>query len=321
MAHPRGQSHNGAMPTTTGPLTTALLRAAEPQVLALLGLRAADEPTVRGWLYALAGRPGDHARLAELADAVGTAVGRWADPRPTPFTDADAAHPLGVGVLPVAAFALAAPALHAELVARGVPDNAARATTGDVGNQIAKHRRVHGSTGLHNQTWLLDVFSGGLVGLGRLQFELHTSDLGRPGERHRTLSVHVPATGPLEPAEVTRSLHRAAEAMPRWYPDAGRIEAFHCASWLLDPQLVRLAPGGNIAAFSERWTPWLHRRDDHAACYFAFDHRPPAGEPPTAWAPRLRPRSSLHRALIAHWTSGGHLDSVHGWAPLSDAGR
>lgn len=309
------------MPTMTGPLTAALLRAAEPESLALLDLRAEDEPTVRGWLLALAARPDDHARLGELADAVSAGVGRWDEARPTVFTDSDATHPLGVGVLPIAAFALAAPVLHADLVARGVPDDAARATTGDVGNQIAKHRRVHGATGLHNQAWLLAVFSGGLVALGRLQFELHTSDLGHPGERHRTLSVHVPATGPLDPAEVDRCLAWAAEAMPRWYPEAAPFAAFHCASWLLDPQLVRLAPGSNIAAFCERWTPWLHRRDDHSACYFAFDHRPPADEPASSWAPRLNARSSLHRALIAHWTSGGHLDSVHGWAPLPDAGR
>lgn len=72
----------------------------------------------------------------------------------------------------------------------------------------------------------------------------------------RVLNMHIPDVGPLDPAEVTRSIALAREYFSsRGYPCAVAV----CESWLLDPALMTYGAGcGNILSFQQRFTkfPW-----------------------------------------------------------------
>lgn len=300
---------NGVVPPIeTARATAAALRAcAAPDRLPLLGLRPEDEPTVRAWFAHLASSDADLTRIADLAAGVRAVIGHWDAPSPPVFGDHDREHALGSGVLPLAALAITAPDLAAHLAGRGIPGDVIAATIGDIGNQVAKHRRVHGATGLHNQGWLLGIWRGGLLALGRLQFEWLEGPV---------LSVHIPATGPLPPDAVDAAFARASAEMPGWYPEAGTPLSLHCDSWLLDPQLPVLLPGSRLAAFQQRWRVSRTHRNDVGAAYFAFDAAVPEDQEPTQWVDDLPVRTRLHRVLVDHWRSGGHLSNGEGTVPL-----
>lgn len=299
-------------PSTVG---DRLREAASEVGLDRLGILAEDRDVVRGWLLAVAADPAELEHVAALREAVLLpALGAWdgLEDRPA-FPDDTRTHPLGRGVLPLCALAATADDAVAELHRRGVPDAVGARALTDLGQQVAKDRRVNGTTGLHNQDWLRVVWSGGFLWVGRLQFEPALSRLGEPdGPQRRVLSVHIPATGPLDPVAVDSAFTDATALYARHYPYLGPVEAFVCHSWLLDPALPGLVPGSNVAAFARRWTTWRCTDGDRDACYFAFDTEPPPGALPDLDA--LPGDSMLRRALLAHWRTGGHLRTCSGRA-------
>lgn len=285
-----------------------LLDAATEPGLDRLGIHAPDRAVVASWLRAIADDPDDPATVAGLrAGVLLPGIGAWDAHADGPgFGEETAEHRLGAGVLPLCALAASADDVLAYQAGRGLASGVGVATLRDLGQQVMKHRHVSGVTGLHNQGWLRTVWSGDFTWLGRLQFEPRLSDLGvAGGPLQRVLSVHIPQTGPLSPDSVDASFAAASRLYRAHLAHLGEPVAFICDSWLLDPLLIDLLPGTNLARFAARWTPWESGPGDWAAAYFAFDVNPPgrrAADPDT-----LPTDSTLRRRLVEHWRGGGHV--------------
>lgn len=241
------------------------------------------------------------ARLADMVDRLGS---RGADVcAPSVFTDDDSPHQLGDGVLPLLALLATRGEALARHTARGIGDDVARESLSDLGQQVWVHRQVHGSFGLHNQGWLGGNWAGGLVWLGRLQFDVEPTKAGVPGFPAGTPAFfcHIPETGPLRPADVDASLAWAREVLPRWYPEV-TAPGIHCVSWLLDPTVSQLLPDSNIARFASRFEPWgLDSCGVRDATYFGFHREQPCD---VAELPR---DNAFQRAIAEHLCAGGTI--------------
>lgn len=298
--------------------------AVTPDDLARLAFRPEDAAEVLGWRGDVLADAADVRRIQELADGLVASMGNFVrEERPVVFDAGDKEHRLGRGVLPVFALLATAPELVASLRHRGVPDEVAWGTAADLGQQVWKGRRVYACAGLQNQDWLQTVWSGGFARLGRLQFELAYERVPGPGEgppspstegREVVLSVHIPADGRLSPAAVDDSFQRAGPFFARHFPEVGPIRWLVCHSWLLDPVLSEILPGSNLDSFARRWEVWTSHSSDRSAYYFGFDIQ--TGEQPTPDLDSLPADSGLHRAMIAHWRSGGSFSEASGRIPL-----
>jgi hypothetical protein len=203
----------------------------------------------------------------------------------------------------------------------GVPDAVSWATLADLGRHLARHRRVCGRPGLLNVRWLIPHFRGLLYQLGRLQYQ-RVGDLRavwRPAPRAEpVLDVHIPATGPLNPALVEASLDAAVGFFARHFPTP-RFRSAWCNSWLLDPQLARYLPeSSNILAFQRRFelvpVPDDRPDDDLAVLEFVFERDRTPLRPHDL--DRLPQRTSLERAVVTHLRAGGHWYFRPGRLPL-----
>jgi hypothetical protein len=178
--------------------------------------------------------------------------------------------------------------LHAEL---GLTDEESWRTLRDLPRHARLDRILHGSPGLRKAWWVELAFSGRLAELGRLQFE----------QRQTCLGVHIPEEGgPLTPAAVDASLARARDLFPDY------AEAC-CTSWLLDPQLAELLPPtSNIVQFQRRFEPTGETGPNDARVLEFVFHTLELD------LDRLPQRTTLERAIVGHWRSGGHLHYVAG---------
>lgn len=205
------------------------------------------------------------------------------------------ADPLGVGVLPLLSLLITLDDLASYHRLRGVSATVSADTVAELGQQVRIHRRTYSDFGLHTYGWLPVTWSGSLYWLGRLQFNL----LRLEGEW--VCSTHIPRTGPLDPVAVDDSFARAIDFFPRSFGDRP-VRSFWCGSWLLDPQLSGSLPDrSNIARFQQRWQiEEPGRPGDDDALFFAFGRRD--------WIDLadLPADSSLQRALVGHWQTGGH---------------
>ncbi|NCO34553.1 MAG: hypothetical protein AUJ92_01465 [Armatimonadetes bacterium CG2_30_59_28] len=124
-----------------------------------------------------------------------------------------------------------------------------------------------------------------------------------------TMTVHIPASGPMTPKACGDSFREAVSFLPRHFPD-WPFRAFTCISWLLDPQLEAMDPRpANLAAFPPEW--YLHPVDgatERQALERVFDIFE-EGTFNLAAAPM---RTSLQRGIIAFMRRGGHLRSTGG---------
>ncbi len=118
------------------------------------------------------------------------------------------------------------------------------------------------------------------------------------------LGVHIPATGPMGPAECGEAFRRAMSFFPRHFPDRP-WRAFTCDSWLLDPQFEgRLPDSANIPRFLREWflfpIPGASPAQHYERVFgWQFTELAPAdiGRAPQA--------TSLQRVLAAHVAAGG----------------
>ena len=294
---------------------TALARDDLADELAALGVRDEDWETLLHWREALLERPGDLERIAVLAGRLHALVGHR-ELAGEVFEACDDVHELGHGVLPFWALLVAAPQLREVQAGRGIPEEVTRASLADLGQQVWKHRQVHGVTGLHNHRWLCRVWSDGYLRLGRLQFELDRSDVGLRDEPVNALRVHIDESGPLEPEAVDESLQRAMTFFEEHYPEVGPIDWFVCGSWLLDPGLGWRLGECNITHFARRWNVWRTEENDRDALYFGFGIEPAAGQQPLQALGGRRPQRRLQRALVELWQDGEHVMLCSGRLPV-----
>lgn len=204
----------------------------------------------------------------------------------------------------------------------GIDDHVSWSSLSDLGDKMRMYRRAHGTGGLDKQDWLTIHLRGALLALGRLQFAVTTltpdlrlpvadtgRDTGQPTADPVGLGVHIPATGPLEPGGVGRSLQRAGDYFAAHLPGPARIGV--CTSWLLDPQLAEYLPArSNIIAFQRRFSPTGDVRPGDADILEFV-----TGRPDRAHADIGR-TTTLERAIGDHLRSGRHWHVCTGWCAL-----
>lgn len=273
------------------------------------------------------------ARAEELADQMRERVGHLFG-QTTLLTDADRGSFKGVeGAVPLVALLMSARQVKEFWHAHGYPREVIEDTFADVGRQVRKTIAVTGRFGLGQADWLEMIWRGGFAQLGRLQFEISRSDLGRgPGAGARrgegrckgplVLSTHIAPIGALGPEAVDDSLGRARPFFTGHFRALAREEgAFQkavCHSWLLDTDLMGAMPGSNMDLFARRWTVWSRPDSDGSGMFFGFDRPLSDGKRVAEVIDELPYDTSLHRAMIDLWRAGGHIHNCSGWLELPD---
>jgi hypothetical protein len=301
-------------PWTGGRVGEELADPSLPVALDRLGLRPEDGADLVPALRSLdEAACGGVAAAASLLEATIGGIGQsW----PDPFAELTDEPGLPAGLLPFAALVLTADAVRAHHRGRGVDAAVSDRTLTDLGQQVRVHRQTFGAAGLHTQRWLTTAWGGGLLWLGRLQFEL------RLLEQHPArwvLSVHIPQTGPLAPEAVDDAFAQARRVFAAHYPERPAT-AFHCTSWLLDPRVADvLAATSNLARFQRRWDLQGERSDaDADALFFVFHRRYDWSQPggPDLELASLPQETSMQRAVVEALRSGRRWQLCTGFAPL-----
>jgi hypothetical protein len=281
------------------------------QAVALFAIPPEDLAAVRRAAEAA----GQDAELAEWVERTATdlrsAMGMPSPP--PPLTPRPADEPEVVAYLPVLAFAQTLPATLDWAGRVGLAPALTAATLRDVGRMLRRNRVWFGAPGLGDELagWLPRHLVGAILEIGRLQHERI-----RPGIRtsawfleegadwspaELAVNLHIPESGPLDPAAVGESLRAARTVMRKRFPEH-RLRVRYCISWLLDPQLAEYLPEtSNIMAFQRMFRIGPAKDDDGDASVrkFVFGNAPGApGDLPQ--------RSSLERAAVAHWRAGRH---------------
>lgn len=284
--------------------------------LTLLGVHDEDRDRIAAMVRHVQADADDRAIVQQLADEVLLPqIGNYLDYSDGPgFPDATKEHPLGDGALPIVAFIAIADEVHAAHLARGIDEAMSWRALSDFGHQVAKHRWVYGSVGLHNQNWLRNIFCDGFLWLDRLEFELSRWTI--EGRDEVIVNVHIPDSGPLKPEVVASDLTRAGELFEKYYPEVGPLRLYGCHSWLLDPVLPTLVPGSNMAAFQGLWDLGETTPGDRDAYYFGFNIEPDKTRELPYGLDELPTDSRLHKAMVEHWRSGGHFVDVRGTTPI-----
>lgn len=190
------------------------------------------------------------------------------------------------------------------LESSGISPAIIEATLGDVGNQFALHRRMHGTFGMATDWWSTLHLSGSLFRIGRLQFHLHRNHDAGPW----VLGLHIPQDGPLDAVSVDQSCADAAAFFARHFGDRV-IDHAYCDSWLLDPYLSAHRPESNIAAFAARFGEVQLRDEPGDALYFTFRAQPNVD---ISTLPR---KTSLQSLVLERIKTGGVWQCGKGTAP------
>ncbi|WME23522.1 acyltransferase domain-containing protein [Brachybacterium sp. GU-2] len=244
----------------------------------------------------------------------------------------------GEGLVAILALLVSTSTVRAWHNARDLTPEQSWEVLADLGQQMRVHRAGTGRLGLHQLNWVSMNWAGRLVHLGRLQFDLHrqrvallagsgstpSADGSAPAAdgsapladdpRRWVLGTHIPARGPLDPAEVDASFDAATAYFTEHYPELGAGRGteepafgreFVCDSWLLSDQLAEITgEGSNLARFAARWEMLERSRMDDGALFFVFGRRPPVD---VASLPRT---SRLERGVAERledgrgWTGG-----------------
>lgn len=287
-----------ARPDAEREVRRRLIDPALPDRLEELGFCGPDVVDLVGAASAVAQRSDAIVRIVRLAERLRDRIGNFSSSSPSPWVDSDpAGSDLAAGTLPLLALLLTAPDVRSFHLSRGVPPEVSAATLADLGRQAGVHRLTYRQFGLHTQGWLLVVWSGALYQLGRLQFNLQlVSRSGEPEEW--VLSTHIPRGGPLEPDHVDAALTAATEFFARHFADYPTRD-FFCESWILDPELPRLVPRSNLAAFHRRWRLYGDPLPDTTdLLFFLFDVR---GQVDPVKLPK---DTALRRAVVDRLVAG-----------------
>lgn len=241
----------------------------------------------------------------------------------------------GEGLVAILALLVSTSTVRAWHTARGLTRAQSWEVLADLGQQMRVHRAGTGRLGLHQLNWVSMNWAGRLVHLGRLQFDLHrqraallagsgstpSADGSAPAAdgsaplgddpRRWVLGTHIPARGPLNPADVDASFDAATAYFTEHYPELGAGRGaeepafgreFVCDSWLLSDQLAEITgEGSNLARFAARWEMLERSRMDDGALFFVFGRRPPVD-------PAALPRSSRLERGVAE-----RLEDGRGW--------
>ena len=133
----------------------------------------------------------------------------------------------------------------------------------------------------------------------------------KPGDP--VLDVHIPEGSPLTPVEVSASFAQAP-AFFREHLHMQAVRAFTCESWLLDWALPHILPGGNVAAFGQRFYRVPHVGSDAQTMERVYGVE--------ASRPVLTAQSSrLQRGVYAWYEKGERCRDAYGYIPLDAQGH
>ncbi len=205
----------------------------------------------------------------------------------------------GIGLIAILAHVVSTDVVRTFHRERGIDEATSWATLADLGQQMRVHRTCSGRLGLLKHRWTALNWTGRLIALGRLQFDLHRRRLPGRDEEQWLLGAHIPATGPLEPAACDESFRRARALASEQFPDLGIDGVIVCDSWMISEGFREvLGPESNLSRFAARWEI-LSREDATAdAIYFVFNRE---NTKDRADLPR---RTRLERALAERISSG-----------------
>lgn len=195
---------------------------------------------------------------------------------------------------------------------KGLPDGLFLDSMKDLKWKLLECRNVYGVNGVFVGHWYDRFFDMTRFALGRFQFEEETfqGDLYRKDgfsvkKGDPVINMHIPSSGPLDSVLAEASLARAAEFYRNRFPD-GTVP-FVMESWLLDPDLMKMLPQGNIRQFVERF----HLVSGEKGEIFEDGWRVFGAE----WKknPAELPRTTrLQTAIADYLTSGGQLGLGYG---------
>lgn len=277
-----------------------------PEDLARLGVSAEDRSDLLALLPAILADDDLLAAVAGHAAALAVAAGARTAPAPIPEPPVGG-HPHGVEHLAmILAASVAHDAPRAVHRARGLADDLSWASLADLGQQLRVHRAVTGVLGLQTASWVALGWTGRLLRLGRLQFDV----AGDP--RQERIGIHIPADGPLDPDAVTASLEQARRVLPGMFPELDLSGPWRCTSWLFDPGLQTLGEESNLVQFQRRFREIGREPGSSDAGFFVFARRRGAHLDPAAL-----PRDTRLRRLVADrlasgrpwWNVTGELES------------
>lgn len=283
-----------------------------PERLRLLGFAADDRADALVAAASVLHHADELAAVQTMAEGLLPGIGRIGDPwdgsLPSPWSTGQERSTHGDGVLEMLALVATADEVRAYHATRGVRDDDSWRALSDLGQQVLVHRLTYGRFGLHTHDWLRVAWSGALYWLGRLQFNVQRD----PVVGDWVYSTHIPRTGPLTPESVDASFAWARRFFGQHFPDY-RVVAFHCGSWLLDPELAAVLPASsNMAQFQRRWSLEGEPQDtDDDAVFFTFSRRPPVDRD------ELPRDTTLQRALLDRLAAGGHWQTWHGRIPVT----
>lgn len=173
---------------------------------------------------------------------------------------------------------------------------------------------IHGVYGNFVGHWYDGFFNLTRFGLGRLQFELRPFE-GKedceldevcihPGDT--VINMHIPSAGPMKPELLEDAFARAEVFFKEYFPEDYTI--FGVESWLIDPDLVRILPEGNMKVYAKRFQLIEVQKSDEI---FPDGWRVFGAE----WKkkPEDLPRNTgLQRAIADYLQQGGRLGNGYG---------
>lgn len=119
------------------------------------------------------------------------------------------------------------------------------------------------------------------------------------------LSVHIPNKGALTKEACEESYRRAQAVFAACYPEFS-YKAFHCHSWMLDPQLRCFLPeSSNILAFQRKFTPYAGESQGEDVFNFVFKLQFKEYKD-------MPEDTSLQRALKRHYLDGKYIYEYEG---------
>ena len=122
------------------------------------------------------------------------------------------------------------------------------------------------------------------------------------------IGLHIPTGGGMTPEAVDDTIRQGIDFVKKYYPDYD-YKAFHCHSWLCDPQLSEvLGEDSNIAKFAGRFYKIAFKSDGKGVFYHAFaKNRDEVKD-----VSQLPETTSLWRKLKKHYMSGKCIYEVQG---------
>ena len=158
---------------------------------------------------------------------------------------------LPIGMLPVFVLGFMCEDALAKYDKRGTPREISLKTLRDINIWLQNYKNRYGEWGVWTFSWLCNAFTGDLFHLGRLQFRLEKVLAGVPSGEYG-IETHIQQGAPLKVEDCLVSFDMAREFFKKHFPEYSP-EYFMCDSWLLNPNLEKIAPESNIAKFMKLW--------------------------------------------------------------------